>query len=77
MIRGLDDDEVDFLDMVDKNKLEAEKQQKLDELKELREFREKSASANNEKDLKEVNIWLTFSYLAIYLNHFLARYERV
>lgn len=53
MIRGLDDDEVDFLDMVDKNRLEAEKRQKMEELKELKEFREKSATLHSAIDLKE------------------------
>uniref|UniRef100_A0A336M7Y0 CSON008888 protein n=1 Tax=Culicoides sonorensis TaxID=179676 RepID=A0A336M7Y0_CULSO len=52
MIRGLDDDEVHFLDLVDKNRLEAEKQQKLEEIKLLEEFRQKS-SASNQVDLKE------------------------
>lgn len=44
LIRGLDDDEVDFLDVVDKAKSEAEHKQQLEEINELREFREKVAS---------------------------------
>ncbi|XP_063710104.1 PSME3-interacting protein [Culicoides brevitarsis] len=52
MIRGLDDDEVQFLDLVDKNRLEAEKQQKLEEAKLLEEFRQQS-TASSQVDLKE------------------------
>lgn len=40
LIRGLDDDEVDFLHVVDKAKANAEHKQHLEESKELREFRE-------------------------------------
>lgn len=52
MVRGLDDDEVDFLDLVDRNRMEAEKKQKLEELKELKEFRERSTS--DPIDLKQI-----------------------
>lgn len=52
MIRGLDDDEVQFLDLVDKNRLEAEKKQKIEEAKIMEEFRQKS-SASSQVDLKE------------------------
>lgn len=52
MIRGLDDDEVQFLDLVDKTRLEAEKKQKIEEAKILEEFRQKS-SASSQIDLKE------------------------
>lgn len=52
MIRGLDDDEVEFLDMVDKNRLEAEKRAKLEDFKVLQEFREKAKTQT--VDLKEV-----------------------
>lgn len=44
LIRGLDDDEVDFLDVVDKAKSVAEQKQQQEENNELREFREKVAS---------------------------------
>lgn len=43
MIKGLDDDEVDFLDLVDKSKLEEEKRKNLEEKKELNEFRMRKA----------------------------------
>lgn len=44
MIRGLDDDEINFLDIVDKAKLEAEKQQLIQEKNELSEFRQRVAN---------------------------------
>lgn len=52
MIRGLDDDEVQFLDLVDKTRLEAERKQKIEEAKILEEFRQKS-TASAQIDLKE------------------------
>lgn len=48
MIRGLDDDEINFLDIVDKAKLEAEKQQQIQEKNELSEFRQRVASLQNQ-----------------------------
>lgn len=53
MIRGLDDDEVQFLDLVDKTRLEAEKKQKIEEAKIMEEFRQQS-SASSQVDLKEM-----------------------
>lgn len=44
MIRGLDDDEVDFLAYVNETKANAEKQQEIEEKKALQEFREKVAT---------------------------------
>lgn len=44
MIRGLDDDEVDFLDIVDKAKMDAEKRQQIEEKNELRDFRQRVAT---------------------------------
>lgn len=44
LIRGLDDDEINFLDIVDKAKLEAEKRQQIQDKNELLEFRERVAS---------------------------------
>ncbi|GAB0097205.1 Fam192a [Sergentomyia squamirostris] len=41
LIRGLDDDEIDFLDMVDRSKMNAEKEKHMQDLKELQEFRER------------------------------------
>ncbi|ETN61785.1 NEFA-interacting nuclear protein NIP30 [Anopheles darlingi] len=52
MIKGLDDDEVEFLDLVDKNRMNAERQAQLEERKELNEFRAKVATLQ-EKRLDE------------------------
>lgn len=41
LIRGLDDDEVGFLEIVDKAKLDAEKKQQIEEQNELKDFRER------------------------------------
>lgn len=54
MIRGLDDDEINFLDIVDKAKLEAEKQQHIQEQNELSEFRQRVASLQ-EQSIEQVN----------------------
>lgn len=53
MIKGLDDDEVEFLDLVDKNKMNAERKAQLEEAKEMNEFRQKVASLQ-EKRMDEV-----------------------
>ncbi|XP_053677818.1 PSME3-interacting protein [Anopheles nili] len=52
MIKGLDDDEVEFLDLVDKNRMQAERQAHMEEQKMLNEFREKVATLQ-EKQLDE------------------------
>ncbi|KAL7291507.1 hypothetical protein TKK_0014767 [Trichogramma kaykai] len=44
MIKGLDDDEVEFLDLVDRQKMDEERKKHLEEEKEMREFKEKVAS---------------------------------
>lgn len=44
LIRGLDDDEVDFLDIIDKARSDAEKKQQMEENNELLEFRQRVAS---------------------------------
>lgn len=44
MVRGLDDDEVDFLDIVDKAKMDAERRQQIEEKNELRDFRQRVAT---------------------------------
>ncbi|XP_055531953.1 PSME3-interacting protein [Wyeomyia smithii] len=49
MIKTLDDDEVEFLDMVDKNKLNAERQAQIEEAKEMSEFRQKVASLHEQR----------------------------
>uniref|UniRef100_A0A8D8YX64 Protein FAM192A n=1 Tax=Cacopsylla melanoneura TaxID=428564 RepID=A0A8D8YX64_9HEMI len=48
MIKGLDDEEVEFLDLVDKSKYEEEKRKYLEESKELNEFRMKRACLEEE-----------------------------
>ncbi|XP_058793373.1 PSME3-interacting protein [Phymastichus coffea] len=52
MIKGLDDDEVEFLDLVDRTKIEEERKKNLEEEKEMREFKAKVASLQ-EKSLDE------------------------
>lgn len=44
MIRGLDDDEVDFLSIVDQAKMDAERRQQIEDNKEMRDFRERVAT---------------------------------
>jgi len=41
MIRGLDDDEVGFLELVDKTKMNEERRQLIEEAREIEEFRSK------------------------------------
>lgn len=53
LIRGLDDDEVNFLDIVDKAKMDAEKRQQIEENNELLEFRQRVASLQ-EKSIDQV-----------------------
>lgn len=48
LIRGLDDDEVQFLELVDKNKLDMEKKQMLEEEQELKDFRSRVATLQEE-----------------------------
>lgn len=54
MIRGLDDDEVDFLEIVDKAKMVAEQKQQIEENNELLEFRQRVASLQ-EKSMDDVS----------------------
>lgn len=44
MIRGLDDDEIDFLEHVDRTKLNAERKQLIEDHKEMLEFRQRVAT---------------------------------
>lgn len=50
LVKGLDDDEADFLDHVDRKKWEEEHQKRVEEAKELSDFRSKVAELR-EKDL--------------------------
>lgn len=52
MIKGLDDDEVEFLDLVDRTKMEEEKRKWEEEKKEMQDFRAAVASLN-EQSLQE------------------------
>lgn len=52
MIKGLDDDEVEFLDLVDRTKLEEERKKNLEEEKEIRDFKAAVASLQ-EKSLND------------------------
>ena len=52
MIKGLDDDEVEFLDLVDRSKLEEERKKSAEEEREMADFRNKVASLQ-EKSLEE------------------------
>ncbi|CAD7089533.1 unnamed protein product [Hermetia illucens] len=52
LIRGLDDDEVEFLDLVDRTKMDAEKKQMMEEEKELNDFRQRVVTLQ-EKSLDE------------------------
>lgn len=69
MIRGLDDDEVGFLDVIDKAKSVAERKQQQEELNELQDFREKVASMQ-EKSQDDVSAYNS-SYHLIQLKMFL------
>lgn len=49
MIKTLDDDEVEFLDLVDQNKMNAERKAQLEEAKEMSDFRQKVASLQEKR----------------------------
>lgn len=49
MIKGLDDDEVEFLDLVDRTKMEEERKKNLEEEKEMRDFKAAVASFQEQK----------------------------
>lgn len=52
MIKGLDDDEVEFLDLVDQKKIDEERKKQLEEEKEMRDFKARVASLQ-EKSMDE------------------------
>lgn len=60
MIKGLDDDEIEFLDLVDRTKIAADKLKNLEEEKELNDYRNRVATlqekALNDKIHSEVNV---------------------
>ncbi|KAL0112537.1 hypothetical protein PUN28_012093 [Cardiocondyla obscurior] len=49
MIKGLDDDEMEFLDLVDRTKMEEERKKNLEEEKEMRDFKAAVASLQEQK----------------------------
>ncbi|KAJ8979758.1 hypothetical protein NQ317_004745 [Molorchus minor] len=52
MIKGLDDDEIEFLDLVDRTKLEADRKKELEEERELNDYRNRVAILQ-EKSIEE------------------------
>jgi hypothetical protein len=54
MVKGLDDDEVEFLDLVDRTKLEEEKRKSAEEAREMKDFRDAVATLH-ERSLEERN----------------------
>lgn len=52
MIKGLDDDEIEFLDMVDRTKLEADRKKEMEEERELNDYRNRVAILQ-EKSIEE------------------------
>jgi len=48
LVKGLDDDEADFLDYVDKVKMDEERKKRLEEARELTEFRSKVAELRDQ-----------------------------
>ncbi|XP_018322005.1 protein FAM192A isoform X1 [Agrilus planipennis] len=48
MIKGLDDDEIEFLDLVDKTKMAVDRRKMIEEEKELNDYRNRVASLNEE-----------------------------
>lgn len=65
LIRGLDDDEVDFLDIIDRAKMAAEKKKQLEENSELNEFRQRVASLQ-EKSIDDVSIELHYEFSSFF-----------
>jgi hypothetical protein len=61
LIKGLDSDEVEFLDMVDQKRLDAEREQVLQERKELNEYREKVASLQQKRLDEVISLANTYS----------------
>lgn len=56
MIRGLDSDEVEFLEFVDRTKIEAEKKQREEERKLLQELKNRPSVIVNTKELLEAEL---------------------
>lgn len=56
MIRGLDDDEVDFLELVDRSKLDVERKQREEERKMLQELKQRPSVIINTKEVLEAEL---------------------
>ncbi|XP_073823763.1 PSME3-interacting protein [Musca autumnalis] len=54
LIRGLDEDEVSFLELVDQNKMDIEKEKLLEEERELKDFRSRVTSLQEESENKKI-----------------------
>lgn len=67
LIRGLDDDEINFLDIVDKAKLDAEKQKLMQDKNEMLEFRQRVASLQ-EQTIEQVHVKLSKLHEIIQIN---------
>lgn len=55
MIKGLDDDEIEFLDMVDRTKMAEEKRLMKEEAKELQEYRNKVAALKEQSLTQKID----------------------
>jgi hypothetical protein len=55
MIKGLDDDEVEFLDLVDRSKLEEERRKSAEEAREMKDFREAVATLQERSLEQRIN----------------------
>lgn len=54
LVKGLDDDEADFLEYVDKAKIDMERKKRLEEAQELNEFRSKMAEIREQELNKHI-----------------------
>lgn len=54
LVKGIDDDEADFLEYVDKSKMDLERKKKMEERKELDEFRSKMAEIREQELNKHI-----------------------
>jgi len=54
LVKGLDDDEADFLELVDKTKMDLERKKRIEEMKELNEFRSQMAEIREQELTKHI-----------------------
>lgn len=74
LIRGLDEDEVSFLELVDKNKMGIEKEKLLEEERELNDFRNRVTTLQEETENK-VFIALTYASSFVYMLEYCRKYR--